>query len=145
MARKFATPETANRSFHPPKQMDAIGDISDGHFVDRLVGIKGMPHMAADATMQLADAVGGAGEFKGKHRHAERCLNILRVHPAELHNLLKRSRHLTAKPLHGVIHQVRAETVMPSFDGSVRGEDARSARFGESVLVALSRSHFFSN
>src|SRR5581483_10950969 len=59
--RKFFTsisqlvpPETAHGTFHPAQQMNPVRDMSNGHLIDRQLGIKRLPHMAADAPVQLA-------------------------------------------------------------------------------------------
>ena len=35
---EFAPPETPHRAFHPAQQMNAVGDVADGHFVNGLSG-----------------------------------------------------------------------------------------------------------
>ncbi len=70
---------------------------------------------------------------------------VLRIHPAQLHHLLEGRRDLRAEPVHGVVHQVRAEAVMPGLDRRVRGEDALGLGLGQRLLEALSRRHFLPN
>src|SRR4026209_1990084 len=66
-SRQSPPPEAAHGAFHPAEEMDAIGDVADGDLLDRFVGKEAMPHVTADSTVQLADAVGSAGYFKGQH------------------------------------------------------------------------------
>ena len=54
---EFATPETPDRSFHPTHQMNAIGDMANGHFRRFFARIESLPHMADDLSVQLTHAI----------------------------------------------------------------------------------------
>src|SRR5688572_14732260 len=57
LVRQFLTPETAHGSFHPAHEMNAVGDMTDGDFIDLLPRIKALPHLAAHLAMKFADSV----------------------------------------------------------------------------------------
>ena len=126
--RQLAPPEPADGPFHPAEQVNAVGDMADGDLLDRLVRIQAMPHVPADAPMQFADGIGRAGELQRQHRHAKRLLVVLRIDPAQLHQLGERRRHLRAEPVQRIVHQIRAEAVMAGLHWRMRRENAFGLR-----------------
>ena len=59
-AGEMASPEPAYRALHPAQQMNAVGDVADGHLLDGFVRVQAIPHVPADPSVQLAYAVGRA-------------------------------------------------------------------------------------
>ena len=53
------------------KQMDAIGNMADGDLLDRFIRIETMPHVPANASMELADGVSRARHFERQNGHAK--------------------------------------------------------------------------
>ena len=41
----FLPPELTDGTFHPAEQVDAVGDVADGHIVNWRAGIKTLPHV----------------------------------------------------------------------------------------------------
>src|SRR5665213_560468 len=132
---EFFAPELADGAFHPAEQMNAVGDVADGHVLFRHAEIKRLPHVAADLAVQFADAVGGARMFQREHGHAERFLRVFRMHAAQGEDFRKFHWQLAEVTLHRVTHQVRREAVVAGLDGRVRGEETfllgERLRFGE--------------
>ncbi len=104
-----------------------------------------MPHVPADAAVQFAHAVSGARELQRQHGHAERLILVLHVDAAQFHDFRKRHGKLAAEPMHGVIHQVRAEPVMASFHRCMRGKNALGASLVQRVLKVFPGCHFFAD
>ena len=75
-----------------PLVMWPMGTCSTG-----LSGIEAVPHVPADAAVQFAHGVGGARELQRQHGHAERLLQVLRIHPAQRHQLRERRRRFASR------------------------------------------------
>src|SRR5438067_348814 len=60
----LAAPELSDGPLHPPEQMNAVGEVADGHLLDRFVWKKTLPHVPAYAAMQLAHAIGSARKLQ---------------------------------------------------------------------------------
>ena len=55
---ELAFPKPAHWAFHPAQQMNAIGNMADGHFVHWPARIQTVPHLPTDPSVQLTDAIG---------------------------------------------------------------------------------------
>ncbi len=60
--------------------MNAIGDAQDGYFIGWYLGPDFPPHLARDAGVELAHAIGFVGQPHGQDSHAKVALCIVRVH-----------------------------------------------------------------
>ena len=99
--------------------------------------------MAADPAVQFTHSVSGSREFERQHGHTEGFVLVLRVDAAQVHDFGKGHRHLAAEPVHDVVHQIRAESVMAGFNRRVGRKNAFLASRVAGVLKVLARCHFF--
>ena len=98
--------------------------------------------MAADPSVQFTHGIGGAGQFQRQYRHAERFALVLRVDAAQLQDLREGHRKLPAEPVHGVIHQIRTETVVAGLDRCMGGKDALGVSLVQRILEVFTLGHF---
>ena len=137
-AGMFFPPEFPDGAFHPAHEMNAVGDVADGHLLDGFAGIEALPHVAADLAVQFADGVGGAGKFQRQNGHAERLVAVAGFHAAQAHEIVGGEGELGAILLHRVIYQAGGEAVVARLDRRVRGENT----FRPSLILGL--GEFFS-
>ena len=81
----MAVVEAAHLWGEPGGDVDAVGDVADGHGVFGLAGIEIGPHGSRDFAVQGGDCVGAAGEFEAEDGHAEGFLRVGGVDAAEGH------------------------------------------------------------
>src|SRR2546423_11609211 len=113
---QFATPEGADGAFHPAEEMDAVGDMADGHFIDFFARIERLPHLPADAPMEFTHAVGGSRRLQGEDGHAEGVLGALWIHAAHGHQFILRYAKLRSISAKGVFHQRGTKAIVACFN-----------------------------
>ena len=73
---------------HPGAGMNTVGDGVERQLLFRQFRPDILPHLAGNLAMQLADAVGVAGQLERQHRHAEGLLLVARVLAAQAEKLI---------------------------------------------------------
>ena len=81
------------------------------------------PHPPRDVAVEVAHGVGPAGKLQRQDGHAERLVLVLRLDPAQAHQLLEGDAQLVAQRAKVLLDQRAVEAVVSGGDGRVRGED----------------------
>src|SRR5688500_19792491 len=113
--------------------------MADRHLFARSSREKFRPHEAADLPVKFTHAIGGAGTLESEHRHAKQLALIFRSNAPERHELAGSALELLLSFHQRVLHQIRAEPVVTSFDRGVGGEEGLVAG-GFNGLMALQSS-----
>ncbi len=107
----------------PTGDVDAVGDVSDGDFLFRPPRPEVRPHPPRDVAVEVAHGVCPAGKLQRQHGHAERLVLVLRLDPAQAHQLLERDAQLVAQRAKVLLDQRTVEAVVSGGHGRMRGED----------------------
>ena len=142
---ELATPEATHRALHPAEQMNAVGDVADGHLVLGQIGPETIPHVPAHLAVEFTHAVGGPAGLEREHRHAERLVGLLRIHSAQSHQVIEGNLQQILHPAQGVIHQLRAEPVVSGLDRRVGGEETFALRGGKRVGEGFPEAELFAD
>ena len=112
--------------------MHAVGDVADGNLILAVAKrVQHLPHAAAHAAVQRADAVGLARTFQRQDRHAKRLPLVGRVHPAQRQQCFAVDAELLAILAHDVVEHVWIESIMSGRHRRVRGKDSPRGGFAE--------------
>ena len=109
----------------PTAGVDAVGGVTDGHFVGRQGRPDARPQPPADLAVQLGDAVARAAQPKGEHGQAQRLVVVVRVLAAEGEELLPGQAQPGPIVLEVLVDQPGLEGVVAGRDGGVGGEHVR--------------------
>src|SRR5579864_5527669 len=112
--------------------MDAVGYMAYRNLALRPAREKHLKNLAADLTMQLADAIDGAASARRQVRHIERLGAIFGIPPAERLQIVKRyAEKFFRVPFEVLLDQLRSKPIETGFHRSVGGEQIARARHGE--------------
>ncbi len=103
--------------------MHAVGDVPDGNFFLDPPGPEVGPHPPRDVAVQVAHGVGPPRQLQPQHGHAECLVLVLRLDPAEAHQLFGGDAQFVAQRAEVLLDQVAVEAIVSGGDGRVRGED----------------------
>ena len=131
-------PKLVRRRRVPARHVDAVGDVSDRHFVRRPARKERLEEMAADFAMQTADAIDRAAAADGQIGHVESLRRVVRVLAAQGQQVLE----LDADSLLRVAAEVlldegRGETVETGGHRRVGGEKVPRPRGGQRGFEGL--------
>ena len=110
--------------------MDAVGDVLDGHAVQVALGPEELPHLTGHGAVQLAHAVGEAGQPQRQHRHAELLAGVGGVHQAHVDQLVHVEVHELGVGAQVLADVVAVEGVVAGGHRRVGGEDVAGAGGG---------------
>ena len=105
---EMAIVEAAHLRREPRRDMDAVGDVADGHGVFRTAGIEALPHGARDFAVQRGDGIDAARELEAEDGHAERLAVIGGMFAAEAHEVFVRDAELVAQGAEVLFDEVGA-------------------------------------
>ena len=107
----------------PCADVDAVGDVADGHLFLGSSGEERRPHGARHLAVQRRYRVGPARELQRKYRHAEPFVRIGRVDPSERHQLVRAQAHGRAQRAEVLVDERRGEAIVARRNRRVRRED----------------------
>ena len=114
--------------------MDAVGDVADGHLVDRAIGPQGGPHLARDLAVAAADAVARAARVQGELRHAEGLAVVVGARAPEPDDGVEVDADLAGQRAQRVDDQLGLVGVVARGHRGVRGEHGARAGRVQRVL-----------
>ena len=118
----------------PRADVDAVGDVADGHLLLGSSREERRPHGARDLAVQRRHRVGAARQLQREDRHAEPFVRIGRVDASERQQLVRAHAHGGAQRAEVLVDQRRREAIVARRHRRVRREhDLRrdsAQRFG---------------
>ena len=136
---EVAIEQRAHRIAQPGGEVDAVGDVADGHLVDRAIGPQRGPHLARDLAVAAADAVARAARVQGELRHAEGLAVVVGARAPEPDDGVEVDADLAGQRAQRLDDQLGLVGVVARGHRGVRGEHGARAGRVQRVLAATRR------
>ena len=138
---EIAVVELIHFERNPTVEVDTVGDMTNGNFGFGQTRPDGIPHAAADGTVQFADGIAIAGESKGEDGHAKIFVVGIGILAAEREEIAAADAEAVIEGGEVVIHEAGGKIVVSCRYGRVGGKDqterGEDAGFGERELLRL--------
>ena len=95
-----------------------------GTFSDRGAREESLPHLAADISVELTDAVGASAHAEGENGHGEQLTPVVGMDTSEPQELLDRHAQGRGVTTECPVHEPLVKAIMPGGNRGMRGEDA---------------------
>ncbi len=108
---------------HPGTGVDAVGDRGQRQLLFGQFRPEIFPHASRHFAMQLADAIGVAGQLDGQYRHAEALLRVFRILAPQTDEIVPRQTEHPIIAGEKFIEQFGSKMIDTGFHRGVGGEN----------------------